>query len=383
MPDLLTNDPRLADALLDMSNVARAADLGGRGGADLSRLYRVGEALAALYGTGEVRLFGVADRSLLDREDLASDRHRRRLRQWEADGLILVEGRADNPLLQIAEETGLPIITRDRFVGHRREYRWLDGSEDAVLEPTGDGQGGVRLRHLTLEQKYDWEISVSEEHDLFVQQGLLRRQEVLGRFWKCPEQRCPRHDPMNSRIILLPRRRGGRLICDLHGLDMLDLGPRPQAAQLKIMLDGQERGRFTVTEGSPVAVGRTPDGVDLRDFVDRAVVRDVSRLHLRLDFSDGKLTVTDTSRNGTTLIFRNGTAMELHAATRPFSAGDRAQFHPGLELVRSGRRYPSELQVRGWVPRQRSDDEPSELTMIGRLDPDAWPRQREPRAEAE
>lgn len=370
MPELLTNDPNVADALLDMSNILRAADLGGRGAADLSRMYRVGEALAALYGTDEVKLFGVADRSLLDRPDLASDRHRRFLLQWEMDGLILVEGKADNPLLQIAEETGLPIITRDRFVGHRREFRWLDGSEDAILEPTGDGNGGVRLRHLKLEQKYEWEISVSEERDLFVQQGLLRRREALGRYWKCPEQRCPRHDPKNSRIILLPRRRGGRLICDLHGLDMIDLGPRPQAAQLKIMHDGRERGRFTVTEGEAVTVGRSADGINLRDLLDRDIVRDVSRFHLRLEFDDGRLTITDTSRNGTTLIFRNGITMELHEDTRPFSAGDRAQFHPGLEIVRSGRRYPSELQVRGWVPRPRIDDEPSELTMAGRLDLD-------------
>lgn len=367
MAELLTNDPNVADALLDMSNILRAADLGGRGGADLSRMYRVGEALAELYRTDQVKLFGVADRSLLDRPDLASDRHRRFLRQWERDGLILVEGKADTPLLQIAEETGLPIITRDRFVGHRREFRWLDGSEDAVLEPTGDGNGGVRLRPLTLEQKHEWEISISEEHDLFVQQGLLRRREVLGRFWKCPEQRCPRHDPKNSRIILLPRRRGGRLICDLHGLDMIDAGPRPQAAQLKIMHDGRERGRFTVTEGTPVTVGRSADGINLCDLLDRETVRDVSRFHLRLDFNEGRLTVTDTSRNGTTLIFRNGSVIELREDTRPFSAGDRAQFHPGLEIVRSGRRYPSELQVRGWIPQPRTDSELSELTVIGRI----------------
>jgi hypothetical protein len=370
MPELLTNDPNVADALLDMSNILRAADLGGRGAASLSRMFRVGEALASFYGADQVKLFGVADRSLLDRPDLISDfRHQQMLRRWETDGLILVEGKADNPLLQIAEETGLPIITRDRFVGHRREYRWLDGSEDAVLEPTGDGQGGVRLRRVTLEQKYEWEISIGEERDLFVQQGLLRRREALGRYWKCPEQRCPRHDPKNSRIVLLPRRRGGRLICDLHGLDMIDLGPRPQAAQLKIMHDGQERGRFTVTEGAPVTVGRSADGINLLDLVDRDVVRDVSRFHLRLEFDEGRLTITDTSRNGTTLIFRNGAELELRDDSRPFSAGDRAQFHPGLEIVRSGRRYPSELQVRGWIPLPRTDDEPSELTVIGRLDP--------------
>lgn len=375
MPELLTHDPNLADALVDMSNVLRDRGLGGGGQANLTRLDRVGDALAALYGASGVRLFGVADRSLLDRPGLfPSLRQSMTLRQWESERLILVEGKADIPLLQIAEETGLPIITRDRFVGHRREFLWLDGCDDAVLAPETGEDGEVRLTHLRLEKKTDWEISFSEEHDLFVQQGLVRRREALGRFWKCPEPRCPRHDPVNSHIVLLPRRRGERLICDLHGLDMIDLGPRPRAAQLKIMYEGRERGRFTVTEGEPVIVGRAPEGangVSLRDLLDHDLVRDVSRSHLRFDLTDGLLTITDISRNGTRLIPRKSARRDLRGDTRPFSAGDRARFHPGLEIVRSGRRYPSELEVRGWIPEQREADESPEITMATYLDPAA------------
>lgn len=370
MPELLTSDPDAADALLDMSNIIRRPELGGEGRADLARMYRVGEALADLYGAAGVKLFGVADRSLLDRTSLFSDDSQRQmLRQWEAERLILVEGKADIPLLQIAEETGLPVITQDRFVGHRREFPWLDGSDDAILEPRSDGQGGVCLRHLELGPKPEWEMSFSEERDLFVQQGLIRRKEVLGRYWKCPEERCPRHDPMHSRYVLLPRGRGDRLICDLHGLDMIDLGPRPRVAQLKVMHEGRERDRFTVTQGDPVAVGRTPGAVDLRDFLDKDAVRNVSRSHLRFDLDADRLTITDTSLNGTMLISRNGATRELHDDTCPFTVGDRALLHPGLEIMRSGRRYPSELAVRGWISQPRQDNDPSELTMIGRLGP--------------
>ena len=46
--------------------------------------------------------------------------------------------KADMPLLQIAEETGLPIITGDRFVGHRREFPWLDG-EPVIVGRTAEG----------------------------------------------------------------------------------------------------------------------------------------------------------------------------------------------------------------------------------------------------
>ena len=175
MSDMLTNDPNRADALLDLSNVLRNTRLGGRGPADLARLERVGEALAALYGAAKIAMFGVADSSLLTRSGLFLDhRQRRTIRGWAESGLILIAPKADVPLLQIAEETGLPIITGDRFSGHRREFPWLDGSDDAVLEPHADRRGDILLTHVTLSRKTDWEMSVSEERDLLVQQGLSR-----------------------------------------------------------------------------------------------------------------------------------------------------------------------------------------------------------------
>jgi len=116
--DLLTGDPDLADALVDLSNVVRNTAPGGRAPADLIRLERVGEALAELYGSTRAAMFGVADRSLLAGRGLFPDPgQRRRLRGWEESGLILAAGKADVPLLQIAEETGLPI--RDRPLPRR------------------------------------------------------------------------------------------------------------------------------------------------------------------------------------------------------------------------------------------------------------------------
>jgi len=138
MSDILTTSPDCADALVDLSNVLRDSRLGGRGPADLVRLQRVAEALANLYNynASKVALYAIADNSLLTQKDLFLDRMQRRtLRDWERAGLILTAGKADVPLLQIAEETELPIITRDRFTGHRREFPWLDDSDDAVLEP--------------------------------------------------------------------------------------------------------------------------------------------------------------------------------------------------------------------------------------------------------
>ena len=228
MSEMLVDNPDSADALLDMSNILRDTQLGGEGAADLVRLERVGEALATLYEAAAVAMFSVADDSLLGQPELFVDpAQRRTLRDWADAGLIYEEPKADVPLLRIAEETGLPIITSDRFVGHRREFPWLNDCDDAVLEPQADPFGYVYLRHVTLDRKDEWRVSEREEKDLLRQQGLSEHPEVLGRYWSCPEPRCARHDPANGRFVLLPRARDGRLICDVHGEDMIDLGPRP------------------------------------------------------------------------------------------------------------------------------------------------------------
>ena len=350
MSDMLTNDLDDADALIDLSNVLRNRTLGGNGPADLVRLERVSKALTELYGAARTAMFGVADTNLLaDRELFDDQGHRRRLRDWEDSGLILVDGKADIPLLKIAWETGLPIITGDRFVGHRREFPWLDGRDDAVLEPRAGRGGEVFLRHVTLEPKAEWHKSMREELDVLVQQGLSQRVEVVGRYWSCPEPRCPRHDPVRGRFVLLPVVRGGRLVCDLHGLEMRDLGPRPRVAQLKVMRDGRERHRFTVAQGQPVLVGRSLEGVDLSPFLGDAERLRVSRAHLRFSIDSDQLTITDVSRHGTLLILRDETSVDLRDASRAFTVGDRAQVRPGLEIIRSGRRYPAELPGYGWV----------------------------------
>jgi hypothetical protein len=351
MLDFLANSPDSADALVDIANVVRNDRLGGCGPADLDRLERVAGALAELYGSAGVALFGIADRALLAQSDLFLDpRQLRTLRDLAGLQQIHVADKADVDLLQAAWETGLPIITSDQFRGHRREFPWLNERDDAVLLPWADDHGNVALRHVTLGRRADWELSISEERDLLVQQGIDARIEVLGRYWSCPDRRCPRHEPASKPFILLPLVRGGRLICDLHGREMIDQGARPRMAQLKILRDGALRDRFTVVEGEPVEVGRSGTGVDLCPFLDGALLARASRRHLRFDVDPGGLTITDLSTNGTTLFLRDGSRVPLRRESRSFSVGDRAEVVPGLEIVRSGRQYPSELRGRPAAP---------------------------------
>jgi hypothetical protein len=83
--------------------------------------------------------------------------------------------------------------------------------------------------------------------------------------------------------------------------------------QLKLRRDGTVRRRITVAEGESLVVGR--------------------------------LTITDLSTNGTRLILQGGRRrLNLRHHTQPFTVGDEAVIVPGLEIVRSGRQYPSELR---------------------------------------
>jgi FHA domain len=106
-------------------------------------------------------------------------------------------------------------------------------------------------------------------------------------------------------------------------------------------------------------VGRSSGAVDLSPFLDETARRGVSREHLRLNLDADRLTLTDLSRNGTLLILRDGTRLDIHQATHPFTVGDRAQIHPTLEIIRSGRRYPSELSAHRRASPPARDDPPT------------------------
>ena len=359
MPDMLTNDPNRADALLDMSNVLRNSQLGGRGPAELIRLERVGEALANLYGAAKIAMFGIADRSLLTQSDLFLDRWQRRtLRDWERSGLILVAGKADVPLLQAAHETGLPIITGDRFVGHRREFPWLDGSDDAILEPQASRYGDVSLRHVTLTRRDEWEISRSEERDLLKQQGLTRHVKVLGRYWSCPNRAARGTIRRAARSCFCRWRRAtaSSAISTSSTWWTRDLGRGwPSSRSCRTAGNGIASPSFRT---NPDIAGRFPGPADLSPFLDETTWRGVSRSHLRFDLDAEGLTVTDVSLNGTWLFLRDGTRLNLRHATHPFTVGDRAQIQPSLEIIRSGRRYPSELSADRLAARQLASEPP-------------------------
>ncbi|WP_438489289.1 FHA domain-containing protein [Streptomyces sp. S186] len=355
------NLPGAADQaafLVDLSNVVRERSLGGPAARSLHRFRLVVEALGRLTGDPDVPVYPVADKSLLgEAREFADPGDVRTLRRWINSGLVEQAGDADQRILELMELTSAAhtrAVTNDRFGAYRRVFPWIQGNTDRFLKPVAGPSGTVRLIPLHMGTRTEAEISRSDELAAFKKQELLKSSgqpltRVVNRFWRCPEPRCTVYDPRGGRV-LLPRMLGGVPSCEVHRLALADAGPRPAMAQLKAMIHGVCKGRYTVEEGSQTGVGRNPvNGIVLYSLLPSDVAGRVSREHVVVSAQSGILLVRDVSRCGTRMRTagrrgRMGPWKDLPPGQdRPFGPGDEVELAPGVLLTRSGRRFPAEL----------------------------------------
>ncbi|GAB3450204.1 hypothetical protein GCM10027570_25170 [Streptomonospora sediminis] len=353
MDHWLSRDPLMADYIIDTANIVRNKDLGGAR-TSLARLRLVLEAAAEDCGDPAMQVYLVCDSSVLKRGCM-SDSERRVLLRWRDQGLLDEQPEADSRILELAETTGLPVISRDRFRGHRDTHPWIDGTVDRFLEWVRDG-GTVRLRPVAMGTVGSWRQSLYAEKDLMNGRGLLERSsrkprlDILDRLWRCPRNPCPfigEGRPGQQ----LPQVVKGQVRCPFHGDVLADAGPRPPFVQVKVRVNGTVCERFILLKDDSVNIGRSPDtpGYSLAEWAPDHVLGRLSRSHCRLSFDGRCLTVTDTSANGTAVVSRKRDGSP--AGERRLSRGDRADLPPGaaavpcegIALSRSGRRFPNEF----------------------------------------
>ncbi|MFD5084558.1 FHA domain-containing protein [Kitasatospora sp. NPDC058406] len=347
-----------ADYLVELSNIACQVNLGGPAPRSLHRLHLVIQALIRLTGDRNVSVYLVADRSLLGgRREFTHPADARMLRRWVTAGLVEEVPDADERVLEIAGMTGIQVVTGDYYDDFRLEHPWIQGNTWQFLKPEPARGGTVRLVPLDMGHRTGAEISKKMELSALKKQGLLTPArkplvEVVGRAWRCPEQRCTLYSVHRGGRVMLPRMRQGLPTCELHGAPLLDDGTRPGAAQLKVVVDGQCVARYTLDEGSQTAVGRAPgtaDGIALLALLPSALAARVSRRHLVVSVRGGSVVVRDTSTYGSRMraAGRHGQCGPWEqlppGANRPFRPGDEVELAPGLVLTRSGRRFPAEL----------------------------------------
>lgn len=347
----LTLDTSAAEYVIDVANVVREPALGGERAADLARFEGLLDALADFARDPSVQVYAITDRSLLT-DGRLTPRERERLQGWYAAGLLEVLPRADDRILELADALGVRVVSADNFLDFHRAYPWIPGSRDRFLRPFLGEDGVIGVRPRIMPVPPEWQVSRKEEEGLLLQAGVLRRwaptahRAVLSREWRCPEPGCPLFGADDRPGTALPRRRKDRVLCPTHGLDLLDAGPRPRRAQVKVVMDGTVRGRFMVTADVPLAVGRAPGegGVALGAWVEDRAVESVSRTHVVLSYDGSVLSVLDErSANGTRVRRVRPTGDELvplhHGVIWHLRTGDAVVLHDRLELLPSGRRF--------------------------------------------
>jgi hypothetical protein len=317
----LTTDPAMARAVVDLSEVARYADLDGGRPASLLRLGLVIDALGRHVAEEEVPVYAVAPRALLSDADLTSN-ERMVVRRWADDGVVEVVPELDDRVLEVAELIGLPVLSRSRAEQFRDRRPWVD--EPGRLLAAVPGAGGPVLV-----------ARVGRGEVPAVGEPSPMGAKLLARVWRCPESNCSNFGGGDSDSPFAdmrkltspvaqppPTLKAGVPTCPRHGTRLSDAGPRPAVEVLSVRIDDVIRRRFVVSADKPVVVGRAPgssdsprgpkdqapvpgtapeggDGVMLGQWLTDDARKWISRGHARFALDGEDLTVQDVSTNGT------------------------------------------------------------------------------------
>jgi hypothetical protein len=330
----LSTDPALARGVLDLAEVVRYVDLDGGRPANLLRLGMVVDAHARLLAEENVPVYVVVDRKLLSDPDLTSN-ERMVTRRWADDGQVEVLPEPEDRVLEVAELTGLPVLSRQAFERWRDRYGWLGAEPGRLLAPVA-GHGGAAM--------------VPRVPGKYAGPSRAAGPPVLQRLWRCPEPDCGAFGRMRLGRPGgqgPPRLRAGAPVCPRHDARLSDAGPRPPAEVLAVRVDGVVRQRFVVAADQPVVVGRAPDGphnapgtLVLGGWLSEEARRWISRSHVRLELRGTDLVARDVSTNGT-VIRRGGSMAEpdrlvlTRDQARLLNDGDVIELYPGVQVSRA------------------------------------------------
>jgi FHA domain len=324
----LTTEAVLAQAVVDIGHVAWFDALDGGRPVSLLRVGLLVDALSRHLGQDAVMIYPIASRDLLTDADLTS-KERMVLGRWAGDGLIEVVQVMADRVAEVADITGLPVITIDGFPGLESRYPWLRGQPDRVLQLT-PVEGGARI--------------LGGHPSAMSMDG--PGAALLSRVWRCPRRDCPTFGDRRGNSQAVPRMRAGVPVCPRHDEPLANAGTKPPSLTLVLMVDGVVRDRFVVRAGRPVTIGRSPDdpgGLMIGGYLGGDAVQMVSRNHIRLELHDDGLYVTDLSTNGTVVRARTssfGAAEEVHlGGGTPYllKPWDTVELHRGVAVGRADR----------------------------------------------
>ena len=285
----------------------------------------------------------IADESLLQYLSPSEVRLAKRMRHAGALGLV---PEADEPLLDYAQAHDGCVLSRDRFLAERPGRTWVP-ERFFTWDMTDEG---LRVMRQPSRNTQPFDISRGVEQKLARQRGFrdLRR-PTLRKRWACvSDAPCLTRELSPDFLRALPLREDDRIICPGCREPLLDLGPRPNEAELKLVVEDDTLARFTIREGRPIAFGRLvlPDTADLADRAREGAFSGLGRVHADLQMEDAQLLLRPVDDRHHVEIRRWNAERRTYGRPRlirhadgftPVGVRDTVLLADRLELVRSGR----------------------------------------------
>lgn len=382
----LTTDVTLAQAVVDLGEIARFAALDDGRPVNLLRIGVAIDALSRYLLDAGAMLYGIAGRDLLSEPGFTS-KERMVLGRWLDDGLIEVTADIADRAAEVADLTGLPLVTVRSMEQYAERFAWLRDSPQRVLRLRPRAGSGVLVPadgedsdpreapQVAVGKAAVGKAAVATSGEappypeVFATHGaqrishtrvvrrLVTRAEPSGlgvslvaRQWRCAEPDCPAFGERREIGQPVPRMRGGVPTCPRHGGHLRDVGPRPAACAVSVVVDDLPRQRFAVREGRPVRVGVADgeDAISVAQWAHEAAKAWIGPAHVRLEVHDGRLVVTDVSANGTAVWQRSGPddpgrTTWLYGSSYTLNDWDSVELYTGLELMLGDRRLATVL----------------------------------------
>jgi hypothetical protein len=379
----LTTDVTLAQAVVDLADVARYEQLDGGRRISLLRVGMVLDALARYLVDGAAMLYPVAGRELLSDGDLTA-KERMVLGRWVDDGRIEATPMVGDRVVEIADFTGMPVISCRDYNQFADRFPWVRTEPERILKLSprrgkaslilstetvaGAGAGGGVRTVATFAAPTQSTVPNRPGDGVFSPRVQAPQTRVstraiepaatpsslgaalLARYWRCPEEGCPSFGEYRRAGQPVPRMLKGVPVCPRHAQSLTDQGTRPAEYPIALVIDDVVRQRFPVTAAGPVHIGRGSDDADdsddvcLKPWLYEGAAAWIADRHATLDIVDGKLTVTDLGENGTVVWRRTeagaaGESLRLYPGqTYHLGAHDSVELYTGVELVPGNRR---------------------------------------------
>jgi hypothetical protein len=311
---------------------------------------------------------------------------------FKRDGLIRTASVADGEILQLAQELGLHVITRDHYIDHRAAHPWIEQSPERFHAWDTAPDGLITLAPLGIRTRSAQDVSQAVEvkrlrHSARLDAKNPAHRKMLQTRWNCENTACRQSAQWQGQLLTWPRvSPEGAALCPSCSRPLASLGPRAALHEVVVAdaVSHVEIMRFPLEVDCPVIIGRgaAVKGIDLSMYTEgaRSPIDTISRQHALLRLSDAgaanwRLSVMDlNSTNGTTVERWTGGGFdqakpvpadtETHVGTR-----DRLILGDAVLLRLSGKRYLAQ------------PSSPHQADPWGGLPPDATaivPRQRLP-----